>query len=408
MTGQENGEQAGGDDRRVPDGTDGPGGSGGFEGRGGPGSLDSSGGSDRGASRGQQQPAVDGAGAASAEAASTGEDPGPTTVPTAAVSATTPATPISPAAPEAATSPGSVAAPASPATPGSAASAGSAVSRGFALSADTPVEPSAGPTPVVQLDGLGLRGSRGWAFRDLDLVAHRGDLVVIAGPSGTGRSALLLAIAGRLKPTTGTVMVTDAQLDDARHHRTLRQVRDRVAVARIGEHICLDGNLSVEVNARDAADWAKQRPAEVQDYLEDWRTRSGLVLEARTPVAELPALEATALHLLLAAAIGPEVIVLDDADAGLTRTERDQLWQLTAQVAASGPTVIATATDVPPEADVHLLLHRHSGPAAHVASAPLAEDEPQTPDEPPATPPDEPQPPVEPDQPGTDRDGAKK
>ncbi len=308
-----------------------------------------------------------------------------------------------------------------------------------AASAPTPPEPQPRHAPVVELTGLGLRGTRGWAFRDVDLVALPGDLVVITGGSGSGRSALLLAIAGRLRPSAGTLEVTETRLDASHRARhAVRQVRQRVAVARIAEHIGLDGDLPVQTNARDAADWAKHRRADVQDRLQDWRSRTGLVLEPRTPVGELTALEATALHLLLAAVVDPDIIVLDDADAALTPTEQDQLWQIAAEVAASGPTVIATATDVPAQADVHVVLHRHSGPSAHAASSAsvaetppeeaVAEEEsppdrdtspgepgtpgtPGTPGEPdhPGTP-DDPdpveRPTADPDHPGADRDGA--
>src|SRR5699024_4995491 len=281
-------------------------------------------------------------------------------------------------------------------------------------SAGAPAEPA----PAVHLEALGLRGSRGWAFRDVDLVAQRGDLVVITGASGTGRSALLLAIAGRLKPTTGSLQVAGQTLaPDRPNHRALKQVRERVAVARISHHISLDGDLPVAVNVRDAADWSRQRPADLQDRIDEWRERSGLTFEPHTPVAELPALEVTALHLLLAAALDPDVIVLDDADAGLVPTERAQLWQLAAAVAASGPTVIATATEVPAEADLHLVLHRNTGPAAHLASSPTpaAPEEPESlpaaeqpesspagsssPAQQPGSPPEPPQPPRPPEPP---------
>ena len=340
--------------------------------------------------------------------------------------------------------------PATPATPATSAA-----------SAETPAEPDAGTTPAVQLEALGLRGARGWAFRDVDLVAHPGDLVVATGASGSGRSALLLAIAGRLRPTTGSLQIAGTPLGSGRRtHRTVSQVRERVAVARIARHIGLDGNLSVTVNIRDAADWSRRRPADLQDRIDEWRERSGLAFEPHTPVAELPALEVTALHLLLAAALDPDVIVLDDADAGLVPTERAQLWQLAAAVAASGPTVIATATEVPAEADLHLVLHRHTGPAAHLASSPApdapdeealpAAEQPESspagshsPAQQPGSPPEPPQPPrppeppeppdslpeqpsspeeprtsesgrpapeapEAPDQPGTDRDGTEK
>lgn len=252
----------------------------------------------------------------------------------------------------------------SAATPEAAGSAASPEAAGTAASPDDPV---ASALPAVRLRGLGLRGARGWAFRDVDLTAHPRDLVAVSGPAGSGRSSLLLALAGRLRPTTGSLEIAGTVLDEGRGtRRELRQIRDRAAVARLGNHIGLDSNLSVEENARDAADWARRRPAETQDRLEQWRTRTGLSLPPRTPVAELSALEATALHLLLAAVVEPEVIVLDDADADLTAGERDRLWQLALDVAATGPAVIATATDPPRHADLHIELHRHA--TSHVAT----------------------------------------
>src|SRR5699024_1399102 len=136
------------------------------------------------------------------------------------------------------------------ASPASAPSADSAPSAGSAPSAETPsaetpVEPPS-TTPAVWLEGLGLRGSRGWAFRAVDLVAQPGDLVVITGASGTGGSPLLLAIAGRLQPTAGSLEAAGCTVaGDRRNHRALKRARERVAVARLADHICLDGNLSV-------------------------------------------------------------------------------------------------------------------------------------------------------------------
>ena len=249
----------------------------------------------------------------------------------------------------------------------SAESAEFAESAESAGSAESPDDPAASAEPSVKLRGLGLRGARGWAFRDVDLTAHPRDLVAVTGPAGSGRSSLLLAIAGRLRPTTGRLEIAGTVLDGERGtRRELRRVRDSVAIARLGSQIGLDADLSVEENARDAADWVRRRSAETQERLEQWRSRTGLSFPPRTVVAELSALGATALHLLLAAVVEPEVIVLDDADANLTADERDRLWQLALDVAATGPAVIATATDPPSQAHRHVVLHQHA--TSHVAT----------------------------------------
>src|SRR5699024_504218 len=225
---------------------------------------------------------------------------------------------------------------------------------GNAVDATDPGSPDDGadqdtPTLALSLEGLGVRGSKGWAFRDVDLQARIGDVVAVTGPSGSGRSALLLTIAGRMRPTAGSSEVVGIDLAaKQRRGPSLRQVRPKVALARLAGQIGLDEDLTVAENTSDAADWAKCSRPQVQDDLDEWRAHTGLRLDPRAPVGELPALEATVLHLLLAAVTGAEVIALDDADANLTPEEREDFWRIAADVAGTGVVVIATSTEVPP------------------------------------------------------------
>src|SRR5256885_10204398 len=57
---------------------------------------------------------------------------------------------------------------------------------------------------VLTAQGLGLRTRRGWVFRDVDLTVEPGELVTLTGPAGSGRTSLLLALAGHFRTTAGT------------------------------------------------------------------------------------------------------------------------------------------------------------------------------------------------------------
>src|SRR4051794_28933479 len=58
---------------------------------------------------------------------------------------------------------------------------------------------------MLVAEGLGARTRRGWVFRDVDLTVPDGAFETLAGPTGSGRTSLLLALAGYFKVTTGAV-----------------------------------------------------------------------------------------------------------------------------------------------------------------------------------------------------------
>ncbi|KAB7623827.1 ABC transporter ATP-binding protein [Alkalilimnicola sp. S0819] len=67
----------------------------------------------------------------------------------------------------------------------------------------------------VLVEIRGLRFSRGKRviFDDIDLDIRRGELTVIMGPSGTGKTTLLRLIGGQLKPQAGSIRVDGERVD---------------------------------------------------------------------------------------------------------------------------------------------------------------------------------------------------
>ncbi len=65
---------------------------------------------------------------------------------------------------------------------------------------------------AVTAEDFGLKGPRGWAFRGVRLDAPPGALIAIEGPSGSGRTCLLLALTGRMRPSEGRAEVGGLRL----------------------------------------------------------------------------------------------------------------------------------------------------------------------------------------------------
>ena len=193
--------------------------------------------------------------------------------------------------------------------------------------ADTPAEPE--PPALVVAEHLGLRGRRGWVFRDVDLRVPDGAVTALTGPSGSGRSMLLLSLAGRARPTEGTLTVA------GHGHRS--DIRRAVAVARVTGAAELEPELQVVDHIRegrllhgDAFDFAR-----AQDLL-------GLETDPTALVDDLPTDQAVLLAVALALAVRPKVIVVDDVDIAASAQQQDRIWRAFGN---AGTTVIATTVD---------------------------------------------------------------
>ena len=66
--------------------------------------------------------------------------------------------------------------------------------------------------PYISARGLGLKTYAGYAYREVDVDVHKGELVAVRGRNGSGKTALLLTLAGRMKQTEGALNVGEFEL----------------------------------------------------------------------------------------------------------------------------------------------------------------------------------------------------
>lgn len=192
-------------------------------------------------------------------------------------------------------------------------------------------EPAARPAWLVAR-GLGVAGSRGAAYADLDLDLDAGDLHAVEGPAGSGRSTLLLTLAGRLARTTGEVLV-DGRAADAADLRRL------AVVAHVAGVDDLDPTLTVRDHLRERR-WATGA---------DGRADLVAHLAPRTLVRDLGGHDRLLLHLALAlphvGATRPRLLVVDDLDRGLGPAHQHDVWTLLRGLADDGTTVVGSCID---------------------------------------------------------------
>ncbi|WP_405581136.1 ATP-binding cassette domain-containing protein [Streptomyces sp. NBC_01092] len=229
--------------------------------------------------------------------------------------------------------------------------------------------------------GLGLKGPRGWAFRGVSFEAEPGSLITIEGPSGTGRTCLLLALTGRMKPTEGTATVGGAALP-----KRMAVVRHFSALAHVPGVTDLDPALTVAEHLNERALLQRRFGDSLRGLLRpraerrtEARLRIDAALEAagldrdslpkgsRTAVRDLERLEALRLSLALALIGRPRLLGVDDTDLKLSDAERAEVWALLKSVAETGTTVVAVCSEAP-EGTVKVSTEATDEPSAVVRS----------------------------------------
>ncbi|MFD8212097.1 ATP-binding cassette domain-containing protein [Streptomyces sp. NPDC059695] len=217
---------------------------------------------------------------------------------------------------------------------------------------------------AVVADGFGLKGPRGWAFREVSFRAEPGALVAIEGPSGSGRTCLLLALTGRMKPKEGHAEVGGLPLP-----RRMAAVRRITALGQVPGVSELDPAFTVAEHLRERALLQRRfdgsvrallrRPAErsatARARIEEAVRAAGLDLDAlpkgeRTSVRDLERLEALRLSIALALIGRPRLLAVDDTDLKLSDADRAEAWALLRSLAAAGTTVLAVCSEAPEDA----------------------------------------------------------
>lgn len=214
---------------------------------------------------------------------------------------------------------------------------------------------------AVTAEGFGLAGPRGWAFRGITVDAAAGSLVAVEGPSGSGRTCLLLALTGRMKATEGTAAVGGARLP-----KQLAAVRRVSAVAHVAGVTDLDPALTVGEHLRERALLQRrfgdslrgllrpraERANEARLRIDTALTAAGLDRESlpkgsRTAVRDLERVEALRLSIALALIGRPRLLGVDDTDLKLSDGERAEVWALLRSIADAGTTVVAVCSEAP-------------------------------------------------------------
>ncbi|HXZ62962.1 MAG TPA: heme ABC exporter ATP-binding protein CcmA [Acidimicrobiales bacterium] len=187
--------------------------------------------------------------------------------------------------------------------------------------------------PVVLFRSAVALAGRFPALAGVDLSVNQGEVVVVVGANGAGKTSLLRACAGLLPVTSGEATVLGVDLTE--DHTTVRRY-----VGLLGHAAPLYDELSAAENARFAVRALGLPVGRADEALE----RVGLTGRLRnTPAGRLSAGQRRRVALSALVARRPALWLLDEPHAGLDAPARTLLGELIADAVADGASVLLSS-----------------------------------------------------------------
>jgi branched-chain amino acid transport system ATP-binding protein len=197
-------------------------------------------------------------------------------------------------------------------------------------------------TALLQVAGLGKRFGGFVALEGIDLEVQEGERLGLIGPNGSGKSTLVNCVCGTLHNDSGSVRFADEMLDGlSAHQRTRRGLARSFQLPRPFASLSLAENVRIpilySVNARPSG---HLHGAAVDERCLELLAMVGLVAKARQLPRDLTQIEMRKLELARAMAAQPKLLIADEAMAGLSHAEVDEIIALLIRLNEQGVTVI--------------------------------------------------------------------
>jgi len=191
---------------------------------------------------------------------------------------------------------------------------------------------------VLTVDNLAAGYQDFQAVFDISLELQEGRLLALVGANGAGKTSVLRAIAGVLRPWEGTIRFGGKDVTAVPDHQ---RARLGIGLVPEGRHLfptlTVEENLLVGAATKRPGPWNLQSVYEMLPLLRDRRRR---------PAARLSGGEQQAVAIGRALMGNPKLLLLDEVSLGLAPLVVDQIYQAVPAIRSSGTSILLVEQDL--------------------------------------------------------------
>jgi general L-amino acid transport system ATP-binding protein len=203
-------------------------------------------------------------------------------------------------------------------------------------------EGSAGGTAIIRIEHLDKWFGDFHVLKDINLSVDAGEKIVICGPSGSGKSTLIRCINALEEYQSGSLVVENIQVKDAKDIRAVR-----AEVGMVFQQFNLFPHLTVLENLVLAPSWVRKVPRkEAEETARFYLEKVKLPEQAHKYPSQLSGGQQQRVAIARALCMKPRIMLFDEPTSSLDPEMIQEVLETMAGLAGSGMTMLVVTHEM--------------------------------------------------------------
>src|ERR1051325_7962767 len=196
---------------------------------------------------------------------------------------------------------------------------------------------------MISMDGVHKWYGQFHVLKDINLAVHKGERIVICGPSGSGKSALIRCINRLEEHQRGKIVVDKVELgNDVKNIELVRR-----EVGMVFQHFNLFPHLTVLENLTLAPIWVRKLPrAQAEEAAMIYLKRVKIPEQAKKYPGQLSGGQQQRVAIARSLCMNPKVMLFDEPTSALDPEMIKEVLDVMIELAQSGMTMICVTHEM--------------------------------------------------------------